>query len=378
MPSTVKEIIDSDPTKMAIKFGFYKPGDIDESAMVLKGSTLEIDSAGNLDYHHVGGENYHILENADGNKSYSYDEKMFDYNGKTEMPSAESSDSFDQEYSDEYIIKHGERIPVINHDDITPPTDNENYVDKGEHYEEGIIAKEMNPIPAENIRPQVGKTLSGGMRGRFPNIPQAGEPGYRGAGMHGKFPPMPSISHVEQNIPENIQNVAHEYQPGQHYELPRSPQGTYYKTIKVNGREIMIDTHSTNPNNAFDGRVNRLTTKLFSEKFSSGRNAFGDKIVDPAISNRLANDMAADDIYETPSGPINQETADYLNTIRKIHNASGYEPKPGQTTDIYVKEALQHMKNDAKNIRTFVNELVYSDTVAHGAKETAVGDDVYR
>jgi hypothetical protein len=81
IPESVKTILHESPTKLAEKFGFYNPNDPSgaESALVIKGSSLSIDSAGNLDYHHVGQNTYHILEFSDGNDAYDYDEKMFDY-----------------------------------------------------------------------------------------------------------------------------------------------------------------------------------------------------------------------------------------------------------------------------------------------------------
>ncbi|MFA5934008.1 MAG: hypothetical protein WC795_02185 [Candidatus Paceibacterota bacterium] len=56
-PADAQEIMNGDPTKLAIKYGFYKPGDADESALLQKGATLGIDENGNLKYNLPGQEN---------------------------------------------------------------------------------------------------------------------------------------------------------------------------------------------------------------------------------------------------------------------------------------------------------------------------------
>ena len=68
--------------------------------------------------------------------------------------------------------------------------------------------------------------------------------------------------------------------------------------------------------------------------------------------------------------------------VKRIRAESGLQPKPNETTGFYVKEALQKMKNDGKNIRRFVRELIereHSNTAeSTGSKGSPMVDDVYK
>lgn len=50
-PQNVQEFLNVNSTKQAIEFGLFKPGQADESAFILKGSTLRLDESGQLIFH---------------------------------------------------------------------------------------------------------------------------------------------------------------------------------------------------------------------------------------------------------------------------------------------------------------------------------------
>lgn len=47
-PQNIQDFVNADPTKKAIELGFYKPGQADESALIVEGSILKFDEKGNL------------------------------------------------------------------------------------------------------------------------------------------------------------------------------------------------------------------------------------------------------------------------------------------------------------------------------------------
>ncbi|MBP9852055.1 MAG: hypothetical protein KBC67_02215 [Candidatus Pacebacteria bacterium] len=359
IPSSVKEILDNDPTKLAIKFGFYKPGEVDESAMVLKGSTLEVDSAGNLNYHAVGKDTYHIIEHADGTGSYKYDEKMFDYNGKTVR------------------VAGANEANQINYPHLDKP-DESIFADKGAQYEAAMAAKNAASAK-EAILPQYGKSLTGetyqststGGYYQTSNPDYAMDRSGRTGGMSGSF------GETQQDIAERVaaeqaaqqeaynatNQAAQEAQGGYgsqpageqmfqidrnaRFDLPKSPDGTYYKEVKINGQFVQLDTHSFNQNNAFDGVVNRRYEKLFDDTFGDDN-----KQIEVLLKSR-----AVDDLNAKPINPNDQITTHYLNMVKKIRADSGLAPKPNEPTSLYLKEALQRMKNNGTNIRQYTNDL---------------------
>ncbi|MDQ5949506.1 MAG: FecR protein [Patescibacteria group bacterium] len=71
-PANAREILEGDPTELAIKYGFYNPSQSAESAMLLKGEQIGIDTKGNLFFKDVNGT-IDTLSQGDG-----FDGKMID------------------------------------------------------------------------------------------------------------------------------------------------------------------------------------------------------------------------------------------------------------------------------------------------------------
>lgn len=170
------------------------------------------------------------------------------------------------------------------------------------------------------------------------------------------------------------------------FDLPRSQSGTYLKTVRVNGREIMLDTHSYDANRAFDNRVHDQYDRLVGEIFGKRSNISGDIILDREVSGMLMKNNAIDDINFEIGDNMDEKTRDYFEMVQEIHQTSGQEPKPGEPTAIYLKEAMQKMKNDGRNIKKFVTELLKNEraedaemgiTSTSPTKEYEV-DDVYK
>ncbi|HRH31538.1 MAG TPA: hypothetical protein PK950_02625 [Candidatus Paceibacterota bacterium] len=363
MPASVRGILETDPTKLAIKYGFYKPGEIEESAMIMKGSTLEIDKEGNLTYKGVGDESARILESKDGTTIYKYDEKMFDYNGKTVKVAGASEAN------------------QINYPNLKKP-DESIFADKGAQYEAAMAAKDA-AAAKERILPQYGKSLVNGQTyqststgGYYPTS----NPNYmydttgRSGGMSGSLPESPqdfaartaAERAAQQEFYDAAQQASEELRQQQQaygsqaaneqmfqvdrnarYDLPKSPNGTYYKEVKINGQFVQLDTHSYNQNNAFDGVVNRRSEKLFDDTFGDDN-----KQIEILLKSR-----AVDDLNAKPTNPNDQITAHYLNIVKKIRADSGLVPKPNEPTEMYIKNALQRMKNNGVNIREYTSDL---------------------
>ncbi len=71
-PANAREILEGDPTALAIKYGFYNPSQSAESAMLLKGEQIGIDTKGNLFFKDINGT-IDTLSQGDG-----FDGKMID------------------------------------------------------------------------------------------------------------------------------------------------------------------------------------------------------------------------------------------------------------------------------------------------------------
>ena len=79
-PHSIQEFMKTNSTQEAIRLGFYNPNSDAESAMVIKGSTLEFDQRGNLIYHDVRtGEAHNLIsERGSIETTEKYGGKMFD------------------------------------------------------------------------------------------------------------------------------------------------------------------------------------------------------------------------------------------------------------------------------------------------------------
>ena len=76
-PDNIKYVLNTNSVSLSEKWGFLS-NDANESAMMLKGSTISVDSKGNITLHNLGkGETVLSGENAE-----KYHDKMFDYDGQ--------------------------------------------------------------------------------------------------------------------------------------------------------------------------------------------------------------------------------------------------------------------------------------------------------
>ncbi len=356
IPASVKEIMNGDPTKLAMKFGFFKPGEINESAMVMKGSTLSIDSAGNIDYHHVGENSYHILETSDGKQSYRYGEKMFDYDAHNSGGN-----------KDEYIIKNGQKVPVINHpslDEAKAQVEAANSAEKDAADGKWMQAQPETDFTAQNAarysdaehtpKAKVGKSLNEPFRPRrtgFGPYETTAGTFYTGDGPYQTANATGNPHYAYDGMYQREGGIN---QPGG-FDLPRS--------------------------HAFDGAVNRQYNNLIEDTFGGQRDIItGDKTIDRNIQNMLDHHLAEDDINAVAAEDAGENMKKYLSIVDQIHKVSGLEPREGEPTGIYLKEALQSMKNNGVNIRQFRKALEkfledsYGDTPVESTPENSGSD----
>lgn len=77
-PDNVRHILNTNSVSLSQEWGLFNSGDANESAMMLKGSTISVDGKGNITLHNLGkGETVLSGENAE-----KYHDKMFDYDGQ--------------------------------------------------------------------------------------------------------------------------------------------------------------------------------------------------------------------------------------------------------------------------------------------------------
>jgi hypothetical protein len=145
------------------------------------------------------------------------------------------------------------------------------------------------------------------------------------------------------------------------YGIPVSNNGTFVKVETINGENIYRDTLSTDPTTVFDPRVNRQYDRLIEETFGEHDIVSRDTMIDKNISKMLENNLAENDIHSVGAEGASENTKEYYDIVDKIHKASGLEPKEGQPTGVYLRQALQKMKDDGKNIRKFVSGLISND-----------------
>ncbi len=80
-PHSVQEFMHGSATEQAIKLGMFDPSNTSgaESAMLLKGSTLDFDENGNLSYHDIKtGETHELIHEQENIETKQYEGKMFD------------------------------------------------------------------------------------------------------------------------------------------------------------------------------------------------------------------------------------------------------------------------------------------------------------
>lgn len=99
-PHSIQEFMKTDSTKEAIRLGFFDPNNPNESAMLLKGSTLDFDKNGNLSYHDIKTGETHSLIQEKGNleTTEKYTGKMFDSENspKYEKTNIENSNNIEE------------------------------------------------------------------------------------------------------------------------------------------------------------------------------------------------------------------------------------------------------------------------------------------
>ena len=158
--------------------------------------------------------------------------------------------------------------------------------------------------------------------------------------------------------------------------FPRSHNGEYFRTVKIDGKDTLVNTHSTNVSSMFDGKVNRQYSRLIGDTFGERNAMTGDVEVNREINNMLRSNIAEDDIHSKAGENASENAKNYYNIIQSVHEKSGLEPREGEPTSLYIREALQKMKDDGVNIRKFISNILDHDSVKHINKN--VVDDVYR
>jgi len=362
--------------KLAIKDGYIDQATGKESRVKWLGDKqvfyeVKVHSDGEIHVDEGRGTQYTENEAFDKNDRYS----MF-----------ERQQQHGQDY--EYLHQNGKEVHTINHKDLVGPADG---TDKGVEYEKNVA--KVKPIavvgvPGENevqplaARSHPGKSLTG-----------AGEEEARGP--RGKRVNRSSVSSSRSESNVSVGNREHspnsrlryggqngvnqgEYVVDQNG-LKRSVRnGTFIRTVKVHGQEFSYDTNSTNEVNAFDGKVNRNYNKLLKNVFPSGEDNFGNENVDDKVEKMLKTRMAEDDINGKAAPGADLNTQHYYNVIKKVHLESGLEPREGQPTGAYLKEALQKMHNEDIKINKFVNQVVKDEEAIGVTKVKKVAkDDVY-
>lgn len=80
-PPIVEHILKTDPTELAKEYGFYRPGETNESAMLLKGDSFSINETGDLVYNRADGASTILQVNGFPDQTNTYDGRMFSYQG---------------------------------------------------------------------------------------------------------------------------------------------------------------------------------------------------------------------------------------------------------------------------------------------------------
>lgn len=313
----------------------------------------------------------------------------------------------------EYIYKNGEKVPIIDHGTLTEPSD---HIDKGAMYEEHF-SNENNELPrlrhedvgsndatdamentagAENVA-QSHAESNVVIENHAQNAQQAVETEYtyheqpgrplspnRGSMRYSHGPGRtindanPAINY--NNVPGHGQEYVGHNTIVDHQGIHRTEDNIVVRKVRINGRGINYNTGSTDPLGAFDSKVNNNYDRLMNKVFGE-RNSWGDFEVNKKVLNMLKHHNAIDDLSSTPAQNTDKNIVEYLDIVKKVHDESGLEPLNGQTTEMYLRQALQQMKNDGKNIRRFVSYLITQEETTEGAAQTAVkqaSDDVYR
>ncbi len=384
IPPSVKEIIDGNPTKLAQKFGFYDPNSEAESALVIKGSSLSIDSAGNLDYHHVGNNTYHILEFEDGARGYNYDEKMFDYQGAHSTANSEHRfDGNGEEQKIEYVDETDEAA------------------DTGTHHFD--IKEEQKIISGhETIKESVGQTTKEPVVKQFQSwdghprktsvghYNTVGKESYRtsvgGGAMNGQvYNPATGRWEGPGTNPQAPDNNWYRTRDGRYYS-PNDPHRPIYNYSghDINPNNRVIDTTPHTPEETvvsdekFSGQTNRQYRHLIEEVFGNKEPVTGDTTYDEEILKMFKEHSALDDIDSEPDLSDTKDMQEYYRIVQQVHESSGLEPKSTDTTGLYVKEALEKMKHDGINIRQFVKALIKDKGVENfvdSTEETVTEED---
>lgn len=133
-PENVREFMETDSTKMAIKLGFYNPESPDESAMIIKGSTLSFNQEGDLVMHDIKtGEDHTFLEGTHDETVDKYEGKMFDSDHSAEkIETATTTDVSESGHQGEGVTGTGDNSHVNETADKTETTNQEQATDNKE------------------------------------------------------------------------------------------------------------------------------------------------------------------------------------------------------------------------------------------------------
>ncbi|MEN9582143.1 MAG: hypothetical protein RL641_97, partial [Candidatus Parcubacteria bacterium] len=299
--------------------------------------------------------------------------------------------------TNEYIYKNGHKVGVINYPELEAPSPSiqdhtelmQGTSSADDIYTDENLAQEThNEVVEQTSKAQVGKRLVGNEAINTKTTkPWAAKHPYSGPYRTSAGPYRTTPGNGIYNSPGYNGNIGlrgGEIGPDG---IMRTPQGYVMKEMETNGKTWYLDTRSTDPGHAFDGRVNRQYSKLIGDMFGKRDNLTGDIVIDKNMSNMLLKHMAEDDISAIPSGDATEEVKDYLQLVKQVHEKSGLEPAENIPTATYLKQALQKMKNDGINIRRFVNNILDEEDAENAAlnpgsvpkvRSNQIVDDVYR
>jgi hypothetical protein len=330
IPESVKTILRESPTKLAERFGFYNPNDPSgaESALVIKGSSLSIDSAGNLDYHHVGQNTYHVLEFSDGNDAYDYDEKMFDY---------------DHSSGAHHEVAGGGNSPENVHS--TSTGERHDWIAEGE-----AQAQKMTPVELS----QSEVAPDGNVIKRYTTW---NHPIHKTPLVHSDYSKPEPSSRMSGGYPTTKNAYATSTATYQSHSGQSYGQGAPATEIHSHVPQTPEETVAQGAH--FSGQVNRQYNKLIAQLFGEEDVVSRDTVYDTDILTLLKSSHASEDIYSDASSDASEHTHDYFKMLKEIHDTSGLEPKSDtESSGLYIKEALEKIKADGGNVRKFVNQLI--------------------
>ncbi len=339
-PDNVRHILNTNSVSLSQEWGLFNSGDVNESAMMLKGSTISVDSKGNITLHNLGkGETVLSGENAE-----KYHDKMFDYDGqKAPTSNYEARGSGTPERSANVVDNdpNPNESELLSREEIEKMAENNRAENTGEVNRSGesvVTDDKGNRAPVED------NSLGENRERSFVDTYKENVAAYN---EEAKLAGRNSNGYRTNNGPMNTTDHGMRYGVGR----PRVENPSQDQDVPVNEQEqidyIAEQEFRSEVNEIFgrrflgtpisDGAKTNEWAYLKDSKISIGEKG----AVTLTTENGTVSGRGADDVYESSGGGRSAKVVDRLEKFIKNQDI---KPTSGESVEAYLKRVARAQK----------------------------------